>query len=106
MGSAAAHAWAGMAVAVVAAAWVVGGVFMGFPSWWINGLEVTTSVVTVVLLFALQHVQARDQTAVQRKLDEILRALPDADTTLVAIEHAPDETLRALTALDQVDHPG
>lgn len=106
LGALAAHAWAGGAVALASIAYVGVGIAVGFPQWWIDALEVGTSTVTVVLLFALTHLQARDQTAVQRKLDEILRALPEADTTLVAIEEASDETLRALTALDRVDRPG
>ena len=100
LGTVASHAWAGMAVAVVAVVWVVLGAVLGFPRWWFDGLEASTSVVTVVVLFALQHMSARDQTAIQRKLDEILRALPQADNQLIALEEAPDEALEALTEAD------
>ena len=47
------------------------------------------------MVFVIQHTQARHQAATQRKLDEILRALPEADNTLLALEHASDDELRA-----------
>ena len=41
--------------------------------------------VTVVMVFVIQHTQARHQAATQRKLDEILRVLPEADNSLLAV---------------------
>ena len=37
------------------------------------------------------------QEATQRKLDEILRASPDADNSLITLEEAPDSELKAAT---------
>ena len=39
--------------------------------------------------------QAREQAATQRKLDEILQALPGADNALLMLEHASHDELRA-----------
>lgn len=50
--------------------------------------------VTLVMIFALQHTQSRQQTALQLKLDEILRALPEADSRLVRVESASSEDLK------------
>ena len=47
----------------------------------------------MVLLFALKHTQNRQQTALQLKLDEIIRALPGADNHLVQIERAEEQEL-------------
>jgi len=47
------------------------------------------------MVFVVQHTQARQQRATQRKLDEILRALPSADNSLLTLEHASDAELRA-----------
>jgi hypothetical protein len=57
------------------------------------------TVVMVVMVFALQHTQARQQAVTQRKLDELLRAQPTADDRLIALEGASDEELAALTDL-------
>jgi low affinity Fe/Cu permease len=48
------------------------------------------------MVFVIQHTQARHQAATQRKLDEILRVLPGADNSLLALEHASDDELRAV----------
>jgi low affinity Fe/Cu permease len=47
------------------------------------------------MVFVIQHTQARQQSATQRKLDEILRALPEADNALITLEHASEGELRA-----------
>ena len=50
--------------------------------------EAVAAAVTLVMVFALQHAASRQQTALQRKLDEILNALPQADSRLVRVETA------------------
>ncbi len=97
------HAWAGTTVLSLALAWVAWGVASAFPSYWPVVLESVTSIVTVVMLFAIQHMQHRDQTVIQRKLDEILRAIPQADNQLIAFEEAPDEHIDTLTELNRQD---
>jgi len=47
------------------------------------------------MVFVIQHRQSRQQVATQRKLDEILRALPPADNALIALEEASDDALAA-----------
>lgn len=103
LGAAGSHAWAGTTVFALALAWIAWGVASGFPTYWPIILESVTSIVTVVMLFALQHLQARDQTVIQRKLDEILRAIPQADNQLIAFEDAPDEHIETLTELNRQD---
>jgi len=66
-------------------------------------LESVTAIITVVMVFAIQHLQARDQTVIQRKLDEILRSIPRADNQVIALEEAPDEHLEALTKQNRQD---
>jgi low affinity Fe/Cu permease len=52
------------------------------------------AALTLAMVFVIQHTQARQQAATQRKLDEVLQALPGAENALLALEHASDE-LRA-----------
>jgi low affinity Fe/Cu permease len=103
LGAVASHAWAGVVVAAIALGWIVYGSATGFPSYWQEILESAASVVTVIMLFAIQHIQARDQIVTQRKLDELLRAIPQADNHLIAVEEAPDEKLEAFTELNRQD---
>ena len=84
------------AVSVLAAglAWVLLSVSFGFPNLWERVFQTLVAAVTVVMVFVIQHTQARHQAATQRKLDEILRVLPDANNALMALEHASDQELR------------
>ena len=82
-----------MTVACTLAGWAVLGIATGFPSWWQITLYSTTSAVTVVMVFAIQHTQHRQQLVTQRKLDELLRSQPEADDRMIAAETATDAEL-------------
>jgi len=90
------HAWAGLVVAFAVLFWLGVGLEEGFPTWWQTTLYSVSSSVTLVMVFALQHTQTRQQSATQRKLDELLRTQPRAEAGLIAAEEAPDEELEAL----------
>ncbi len=103
VGSVVAHAGAGIAAAVLVAVWTVVGVIEGFPPWWETVLYSVASASTFVMVFVIQHTQARQTAATQRKLDELLRASAQADAGIIAVEEAPDEDLQALTDLNVAD---
>ena len=86
------------AVSVLAAgiAWVALSAVFDFPDQWERIFQTLVAAVTVVMVFVIQHTQARHQAATQRKLDEILRVLPEADNSLLALEHASDDELRTV----------
>lgn len=114
VGEATSHAWAGLIVALAVVTWVALGIVVRFPAWWQATLYSVSATVTLIMVFALQHTQTRQQSATQRKLDELLRAQPRADEGLMAVEEAPDEELEALAgrnletrsrALDHRDRP-
>jgi low affinity Fe/Cu permease len=87
-----------LAIAVIAlllGALVVG-IALGFPTHWVTGFETATSAVTLVMVFVIQHTQGREQAATQRKLDELLRALPDARDDLMMLEEASEETMQKI----------
>jgi len=80
------------AVVAIAIAVVVGAI-LGFPSEWVDAFEVTASALTLLMVFTIQHTQGREQAATQRKLDELLRALPGASASLMLLEEAPPEVM-------------
>jgi low affinity Fe/Cu permease len=98
-----ARASAGVIVACVVAGWAVVGAVVGFPRWWQTILYSTAASVTVVMVFAIQHTQHREEMVTQRKLDELLRALPEADDRLIAAESASDDELEALAGQNTAD---
>jgi low affinity Fe/Cu permease len=50
-------------------------------------------VITLVLIFAVQHTQARDQKATHRKLDELLATIPATDRRFIRLEQATDDEI-------------
>lgn len=96
IGEASAHSSAGIIVAAGVLVWLGVGAIDRFATWWENLLYIVSSTITLVMVFAIQHTQARQQSATQRKLDEILRALPRTDERFIAVEEAPDEELEQL----------
>lgn len=103
LGELTSHAGAGLAVVAAVLLWLVVGWLESFPTWWQATLYATSSSITLVMVFAIQHTQARQQAAIQRKLDEVLRAITTADDRLIAVEEAPDEELEALADLNIED---
>ena len=79
--------------ALLATAFAIG-LGLDFPSGWIVAFESITSAVTLAMVFVIQHTQSREQAATQRKLDELLRALPEAQTGLIMLEEASEETMK------------
>ncbi len=79
-------------------AWVLISAVFGFPDRLETVFTTLAAATTLIMVFVLQHTQARAQAATQRKLDEILRASPAADNSLVTLEEAPDNELKAATA--------
>ena len=105
LGSRALHAldrWSAgptLAIGVVIAdlLWVVASVLFGFPARLETIFQTLVAATTLAMVFVIQHTQTREQAATQRKLDEILRASPEADNSLITLEAAPDNELKAAT---------
>ena len=85
----------GVVTAVVS--WVLYSAVFGFPARLETVFQTLAAATTLAMVFVIQHTQARAQEATQRKLDEILRASPDADNSLITLEEAPDNELKAAT---------
>ena len=49
--------------------------------------------ITVTMVFVLQHTQRREQLALQLKLNELIRALPEADDHLISVEGSSDDEI-------------
>jgi low affinity Fe/Cu permease len=82
-------------VLAASAVWLIVSAIQGFRSQPERVFQTLVGAVTLAMVFVIQHTQARQQSATQRKLDEILRALPEADNALLTLEHASDSELRA-----------
>ena len=84
-----------MTVAACILAWTITGAATRFPAWWQIILYSVGSTVTLIMVFVIQHTQARQISSIQRKLYELLRS-SSASNQLIAVEEAPDQLLRSL----------
>jgi low affinity Fe/Cu permease len=82
-----------LAITIAVACFVVAVAVAGFPAHWVAVFEVSASAITLVMVFAIQHTQGREQAATQRKLDELIRALPGANESLMMLEEASREVM-------------
>lgn len=71
---------------LIVIAWAATGPALGYSDTWQLIINTSTTVLTFLMIFVLQSTQNRDTTAVQKKLDEILRAVPEARDDMIGIE--------------------
>ena len=77
-------------------AFFVVGAAAGMPESWHSWFASVASAVTLVMVFAIQHSQRRQQAVTQLKLDELLAALPETDDRVVKVEAGPDTEIHKL----------
>jgi low affinity Fe/Cu permease len=87
------HVTTAALVSVALVIFIVTLAFEGFPSRWQMGFSTISNAIVIMLLFAVKHTQDRQQTALQLKLDELIRSIPAADDHLVQIERADEKEL-------------
>lgn len=76
--------------------WLLFSIVVGFPARLETIFQTLVAALTLAMLFIIQHTQAREQHITQRKLDELLAAVPRADNSLVALEDASDAEVDAI----------
>ena len=76
--------------------WAVSGPFFGFSETWQLVINTGTTIITFLMVFLIQNTQNRDALATHLKLDEIIRAIDNADNALISAEDETDEQLAVL----------
>ena len=92
--------WSMLAAVAIILVWLVTGPVFGFSDTWQLIINTGTTIVTFLMVFAIQTSQNRDSKAVQLKLDELINATQGARNRLIDEERRSeeelDEDLRAL----------
>lgn len=86
-----------IACCALVALWAVSGPLFGFSDTWQLAINTTTTIVTFLMVFLIQNTQNRDNSAVQAKLDELIRS-SGSDDKFIGIEHLSDEDLEKILA--------
>ncbi|MEO7563984.1 MAG: low affinity iron permease family protein [Sphingomicrobium sp.] len=82
--------------------WAVSGPLFGYSDTWQLVINTATTVLTFLAVFLIQNSQNRDGAAIQAKLDELLRAVDNARTQFIGIEHLSDKQIELIrTALEK-----
>jgi low affinity Fe/Cu permease len=83
---------------VVIVVWAVTGPLFNYSDTWQLVINTGTTIVTFLMVFLIQNSQNRDGAAIQAKLDELLRAIEQARSHFVGIEHMTDEEIERIRA--------
>ena len=73
--------------------WAISGPIFHFSDTWQLVINTSTTIITFLMVFVIQHSQNKDTVAIQLKLNELIAANCDASNRLVAIEELTDEEL-------------
>ncbi|MGX5672006.1 low affinity iron permease family protein [Thermomonas sp. XSG] len=93
--------WAGNPIAFGIAAtmvlvWAVSGPMFDYSAEWQLVINTGTTIVTFLMVFLIQNAQNRDTEAIQIKLDELIRAVKDADNAMMDLGRMEEAELEAL----------
>lgn len=84
-----------LAVAIVLV-WIITGPMFGYSDTWQLVINTGTTIVTFLMVFVIQHSQNKDTTALQLKIDELIRATNGAHNALIDLEELSEKELKVI----------
>ena len=90
------HPFAVATALAIVVAWLGFGPFIGFSDTYQLVINTATSVVTFIMVFAIQHTTNRETRAINLKLDELLEVAQGADRKLVGAEEMSEAAIKQL----------
>jgi low affinity Fe/Cu permease len=76
--------------------WAASGPFFGYSDTWQLVINTSTTIVTFLMVFLIQHTQNRDTLALQLKLAELIIAFKGAENRIATIEDMEEDDLERL----------
>jgi low affinity Fe/Cu permease len=90
------HPLAFLTATTLVIVWALTGPLFGFSDTWQLVINTSTTIVTFLMVFLIQHTQNRETLAIQLKLSELIIAVQGAENELAAAEDLSEEELEGL----------
>ena len=90
------HPLAFSTAAALVVVWALTGPLFGYSDTWQLVINTSTTIVTFLMVFLIQHTQNRDTLAMQLKLAELIMAVKNAENRLATAEDLSEEELEQL----------
>ena len=88
--------WAFILAVTIIAAWAITGPMFHYSDTWQLVINTGTTIITFLMVFLIQNTQNRDAKAIHLKLDELIKGVKGARTSLVNLEQLSDKDLERL----------
>lgn len=83
-------------VSLLIVVWAASGPVFHFSDTWQLVVNTATSVITFLMVFIIQNTQNRDSATLQIKLDELIRAIDQAQNLLLDLEELDEDDLEKI----------
>jgi low affinity Fe/Cu permease len=85
-----------IAICAITLMWMVTGPLFHWSDTWQLVINTVTNIVSMLMVFLIQNTQNRESSALQLKLDELLRSVRGAQNTFINLEDLNEDDLKRL----------
>jgi low affinity Fe/Cu permease len=90
------RAYTFIAAIVIIVIWAASGPAFHYSDTWQLIINTGTTIITFLMVFLIQNTQNRDTTAIQLKLDELIRANENARNQMLRLEDLTENQIKSL----------
>jgi low affinity Fe/Cu permease len=90
------RAYTFFAAIIIIIVWAMSGPAFHYSDTWQLIINTGTTIITFLMVFLIQNTQNRDTTAIQLKLDELIRANANAQNRMMLLEDLTEDQIKRL----------